>query len=78
VLPGYQGQGVGSALLAVAQNASATLQLWTFQSNAGARRFYEGRGFIAVEQTDGSGNEEHEPDVRYRWDRSAHQHSASE
>ncbi len=25
------------------------------------------RGFAVVEQTDGSRNEEHEPDVRYVW-----------
>ena len=41
------------------------LRLWTFQRNAGARRFYERNRFIAVEFGDGSGNEEGEPDVRY-------------
>jgi putative acetyltransferase len=41
------------------------LRLWTFQRNAGARRFYERNGFAAVELTDGLGNEEREPDVRY-------------
>ncbi|WP_298279395.1 hypothetical protein [uncultured Bradyrhizobium sp.] len=46
-------------------------QLWTFQRNARARRFYEARGFVAVEQTDGSRNEEQEPDVRYLWTRVA-------
>jgi hypothetical protein len=43
------------------------LQLWTFQRNTAARRFYGRLGFVAVEQTDGSRNEEDEPDVRYRW-----------
>lgn len=54
VLPAAQGQGIGTALLGVAQRASARLQLWTFQRNARARQFYEARGFVLVEQTDGS------------------------
>ncbi len=45
------------------------MQLWTFQRNARARRFYEARGFVPVEATDGSRNEEKEPDVRYLWRR---------
>ena len=43
------------------------LQLWTFQVNVGARRFYERHGFTAVEVTDGAGNEERQPDVRFAW-----------
>lgn len=58
-------RGVGSALLEVARRElGGQLQLWTFQANAGARRFYERHGFVAVEQTDGD-NEEGAPDVRY-------------
>jgi hypothetical protein len=41
--------------------------LWTFQVNGPARRFYERHGFVEVAQTDGSGNEEAEPDVRLEW-----------
>ena len=67
VLPGQQGRGVGTALLEVAKAGGQELALWTFQRNAGARRFYERHGFVAVELTDGAGNEEREPDVRYRW-----------
>ena len=68
VRPGMQGAGVGSALLAKARELSpGELSLWTFQRNESARRFYENRGFTSVELTDGSGNEEGEPDVRYRW-----------
>ena len=67
VLPEAQNQGFGTTLLAVAQAASATLTLWTFQRNAGARAFYEAHGFEIAETTDGSGNDEREPDVRYRW-----------
>ena len=69
LLPAHQGRGVGSALLAVAQARASELHLWTFLKNQAARRFYEHRGFTAVEETDGSRNEEHEPDVRYAWRR---------
>ena len=67
VLPEAQGRGLGSELLGVAKRASDRLQLWTFQRNAPARRFYEARGFALVEETDGSRNEEREPDARYLW-----------
>ena len=39
----------------------------TFQRNANARRFYEARGFALVRQTDGSDNEEKEPDALDLW-----------
>ena len=42
------------------------MQLWAFQSNTGALRFYERHGFVAVEETDGD-NEEGAPDLRMRW-----------
>ena len=54
LLPEAQGQGVGTELLDVAKRASERLQLWTFQCNASARRFYEARGFALVEETDGT------------------------
>ena len=69
VRPEAQGRGVGTELLDVAKRASKRLQLWTFQRNARARRFYEARGFMLAEETDGSGNEEKEPDARYLWTR---------
>jgi GNAT superfamily N-acetyltransferase len=69
VLPAVQGRGLGSELLDVAKLSSERLQLWTFQRNAPARRFYEARGFVLVEQTDGARNEEKELDARYLWTR---------
>jgi GNAT superfamily N-acetyltransferase len=69
VLPEAQGRGVGSALLEIARRTADRLQLWTFQRNAQARHFYEARGFALVEETDGTGNEEKEPDARYLWTR---------
>ncbi len=68
VHPGHQGTGIGSELLAWAKTRRPDgLELWTFQRNEAARRFYERRGFREVELTDGSRNEEREPDVRYAW-----------
>jgi len=64
----WQGRGIGRALLDLAKERSAgELQLWAFQVNETARRFYERNGFVVAELTDGSGNEEKEPDVRYIW-----------
>jgi GNAT superfamily N-acetyltransferase len=68
VLPGRNGEGIGSTLIGRAKTRRPDgLELWTFQVNAGARRFYERHGFVPVETTDGSHNEEGQPDVRYRW-----------
>jgi hypothetical protein len=36
-------------------------------TDARARRFYEARGFVASEFTDGLRNEESQPDVLYTW-----------
>jgi GNAT superfamily N-acetyltransferase len=69
VLPQAQRRGVGSGLLKVAQNTFDRLQLWTFQRNQPARRFYEARGFALVRETDGAENEEREPDALYLWTR---------
>jgi len=69
VLPEAQGRGVGTELLQVAQRAFDRLQLWTFQRNDRARRFYQARGFALVRETDGARNEEKEPDALYLWTR---------
>jgi GNAT superfamily N-acetyltransferase len=66
--PVWRGRGIGERLVALAQRRQPSgLQLWTFQVNEAARRFYERHGFVAVEWTDGAANEEREPDVRYVW-----------
>ena len=68
VLPAAQGRGIGRALVEHAKlQRPGGLQLWAFESNAPARAFYEANGFVAAEFTDGSGNEERAPDVRYVW-----------
>jgi len=66
--PGSQGAGFGSRLLEHIKGLQPDgLQLWVFQENAGARRFYERNGFRLEKLTDGSGNMEHRPDALYRW-----------
>ena len=66
--PVWNGQGIGSSMIQLAKERYPNgLQLWTFESNVGARRFYERHGFIEVERTDGQDNEEHSPDICYRW-----------
>ncbi|MBT3150765.1 GNAT family N-acetyltransferase [Streptomyces sp. CHD11] len=66
--PGWRGRGIGDRFVTLAkERRPGGLSLWTFQVNAPAHRFYERHGFAAVECTDGSANEEREPDVRYVW-----------
>lgn len=66
--PEAHNRGIGSALLAHAkERRPGGFDLWTFQRNEGARRFYDRHGFREVERTDGSRNEEREPDVRLEW-----------
>ena len=65
---GWTGRGIGSRLLDHAKARRPDgFMLWTFQQNDGARRFYERHGLAAIEFTDGAGNEEKMPDVRYEW-----------
>jgi GNAT superfamily N-acetyltransferase len=68
VAPRLHGGGVGSALFAKAKQLRPQgFRLWVFQRNMQARGFYEARGMRVVEFTDGSGNEEREPDALYEW-----------
>ena len=68
VAPAEQRRGIGDAMLAYAKKLRpARLRLYTFESNTPARRFYEARGFVAIEFNDGARNEERAPDVLYEW-----------
>jgi GNAT superfamily N-acetyltransferase len=68
VAPAIQNGGVGTALLEHAKRLEPEgLQLWVFQKNEGARRFYDRHGFVLVRLTDGAGNMEREPDALYEW-----------
>lgn len=67
--PDRIGAGAGTLLIEAAKRSGvAALELWCFQGNIRARRFYEARGFRAIRFTDGADNEERTPDVRYRWE----------
>jgi len=67
--PSWMGRGLGDRFVDLARRrCPGGLQLWTFQSNGPARRFWERHGFVEQESTDGRGNEERTPDVRYRWE----------
>jgi GNAT superfamily N-acetyltransferase len=63
-----QGRGLGSALLREAMRHCPKLELWTFQRNTGAHRFYLRHGFAEVARTEGD-NEEGLPDIRFLWRR---------
>jgi GNAT superfamily N-acetyltransferase len=70
--PDRIGMGAGTQLIDVAKaRGVGALELWCFQANERARRFYEARGFHAIRFTDGADNDEQIPDIRYRWERPA-------
>ncbi|WP_433560573.1 N-acetyltransferase family protein [Nocardia sp. CA-151230] len=66
--PSWRGSGLGDRFVDLAKRLRPKgLGLWTFQVNEPARRFYERHGFVEVDRTDGSRNEEREPDIRFVW-----------
>jgi putative acetyltransferase len=68
ILPEHQGRGIGRSLLEwVKARSRNLLQLWVFERNTDARRFYERNGFLLERTTDGSENEEREPAALYVW-----------
>ena len=68
VAPTWIGRGLGRRFLTLAkERRPAGLDLYCFAVNTNARRFYERAGFEPIAFGDGSGNEEHQPDVRYAW-----------
>ncbi|HEY6234126.1 MAG TPA: GNAT family N-acetyltransferase [Candidatus Elarobacter sp.] len=70
VHPAHRRRGIGAALLCKAKDANEQLQLWAFQRNVSALRFYESQDFRVVKTTDGRDNEEREPDALFAWERS--------
>ncbi len=63
--PAWTGQGIGHGLLVEATAEMDLVQLYCFQANTGARRFYERQGFVAEGFGDGANNEEGLPDILY-------------
>jgi GNAT superfamily N-acetyltransferase len=63
-----QKRGVGSSLLEHVKGLRPKrLELWVFQENERARRFYERHDFRLVRLTDGAGNMEQVADALYEW-----------
>ena len=81
VAPARAGQGLGCALLdLVKAQRPDGFCLWVFEMNTpGPARSTRARGLVELEHTDGSGNEEKQPDVRMAWpgDRPARRSSAA-
>ena len=67
VCAGQRNLGCGAQLLARMQAETSDLSLWTFQANTDAQRFYMRHGFQEKDRTDGAGNDEGLPDIRYGW-----------
>jgi len=68
--PTFQNQGFGKVLLDNLKILSPSeLNLWVFEQNTRAIKFYEREGFNLKEKRskDQSTNEENLPDRRYRW-----------
>lgn len=66
--PEWRGRGLGDRFVELAKERRPEgLELWTFEVNGPAQRFYERHGFAEAERTDGRSNEEREPDIRYVW-----------
>jgi len=68
--PSARRKGFGRAMLEHAKATTNCLELWAFQANDAAIRFYIREGFQEVERTDGAGNDEKLPDIRMMWERS--------
>lgn len=68
VVPDAQRAGVGTALLELVKALRPRgFSLWVFEVNQPARAFYARHGLVEREHTDGSENEEREPDLRMEW-----------
>jgi len=68
VAPPWIGRGLGSRFIELAKERRVNgLDLYCFQGNTRARSFYEYHGFMEIARGDGSGNQEHQPDIRYAW-----------
>ena len=64
---GFRRRGIGGHLIARAKKEfGEQVQLWTFQANKDAQKFYLRHGFVEINRTDGD-NEEGLPDVLMEW-----------
>lgn len=65
--PDMQGKGIARALMNDGKRNAKKLGLWSYQANDRATRFYEKAKFVAIQHTDGAGNDAHLPDIRFEW-----------
>ena len=64
---GFRRRGIGGHLIARAKKElGEQVQLWSFQANKDAQKFYLRHGFVEINRTDGD-NEEGLPDVLLEW-----------
>lgn len=73
ILPGSQNMGIGKRLLDFAKEVSLQgLNLWVFEKNKDAIKFYEREGFKLIQKRDKkmADNEEKLPDRKYFWPKS--------
>ena len=61
--------GAGQGAPGQGDGGPGRLRLWVFQRNEPAIAFYRARGFRETLRTDGSANEEREPDALFEWTR---------
>ena len=64
-----RGQGIGQHFLDLAKARADRLELWTYQANMAARRFYARQGFYEHRLTNGEDNDQNLPDVHMVWSR---------
>lgn len=62
-------RGIGTVLMNVAKSARDQLWLSCFQANRPARAFYTAQGFRETARSDGQGNDEKLPDLKFVWER---------
>jgi GNAT superfamily N-acetyltransferase len=68
IAAGHRGKGLGARFVDLARRRfPAGLQLWTFQENDEAQRFYEREGFVPVEWADDRDEDRASPDLRMAW-----------
>ena len=65
--PGYQGRGIGRALMDHALRSHSVLELDVFEANTVGRRFYDAYGFVVVDRhmNDVAG----QPELRLRFEK---------
>ena len=71
VAPAFQGQGIGTKLLAIAQRRQFHTRTLGLRGELPAIHFYQRRGFHIIECTNGANNEAKRPDLRMQWFRSS-------